>query len=372
MNFLATLRYLVFAAFIVCNAILASVAVWNSSLVSPSGRDSRIDTYLVIVGALGLALTFTIIFVELVRRNAFTSRVWFEILWTATFFILDLGGASVLTAQGPDDMCKPRLNSRKPQSLPAGSCSSTRVLIGFTWLCTFILLIYLVLLVVLSVVHRNNESVPRIWVSTIHNFPPLTSTSSAPSPYLPRFSKDRMTEVASPVPHRPNTVPSALYSLRSVGLGSQYQIEHFKPPAHAPGPPMPSSPVVSPGDYLHRHPSTAGTVQAAVALYPQFVSSAYLSQPPPISQLPPARMSSHQPAAGMSRSPPPLGDWPRADAPLRIKRKLPPTIGLEGQMAPSSSHSRPMGPRTRSGTNTRPPPLDLSTVSTRRDRERQN
>jgi len=107
MNFLATLRYLIFAVFIVCNAILSSVAVWNSSLVPSSSRQSHTDTYIVVVGALGLALTFTIIFVELVRRNAFTSRVWFEILWTTTFFGLDLAGAAILTVAGLDDVCAP-------------------------------------------------------------------------------------------------------------------------------------------------------------------------------------------------------------------------------------------------------------------------
>jgi hypothetical protein len=375
MNFLATLRYLVFAFFIVCNAILASVAVWNSSLV-PSGRDSHIDTYLVIVGALGLALTFTIIFVELIRRNAFTSRVWFEILWTTTFFGLDLAGAAILTALGPDDMCKPKILSRnkqqQQQQLPPGSCSSSRVLMGFTWLCTFILLMYLILLVILTIANRNNESVPRIWECTVHNFPPLTSgRSNAPvSPFLPRFSQDKMPTVVAPAPQRPNTVPSALYTLRSVGLNSQYQIEHFRPASHAPGPPMPSSPVASPADYLHRNPSNAGNVQAAVALYPQFLSSAYVSQPPPAhTQLPPIRTL---PSQSANRSPPPLGDWPRADAPLRVKRKLPPAMGAEEQVGVGSGPSRPMGPRTRAGTtNARPPPLDLSSITTRRDRERQ-
>ncbi|KAJ6596788.1 hypothetical protein DFH09DRAFT_1132723 [Mycena vulgaris] len=348
MNFLATLRYGVFAVFIVCNAILASVAVWNASLVSPPGRDSRIDTYLVVVGALGLALTFTIIFAELVRRNA---RVWVEILWSFVFFILDLAGAAILSTVGPDDMCKQYTNSKPPP----GSCSSTRVLMGFTWLCTFILLIYLVLLVLLTTIHRNNESVPRIWKCTVHDFPPLTSPRSN-AQALPQFTKDRMTE-------RPNAVPSALYSLRSAGLGSQYQIEHFKPPAHAPGPPAPSSPVASPADHLHRNPSTAGTVQAAVALYPQFLSSAYVSPPPP---------AQTQRIGHASPAPPPLGDWPRVDAPLRIKRKLPPTTALgEG---PAAGLSRPMGPRTPAragGLAPRPPPLDLSLTTTRRDRERQ-
>ncbi|KAJ7774713.1 hypothetical protein B0H16DRAFT_1508015 [Mycena metata] len=336
MNFLVTLRYLVFAVFIVCNAILASVAVWNASLVSPRGRDTRIDTYLVVIGALGLALTFAIIFVELVRRNAFTSRIWFETLWTAIFFLLDLAGAATLTAVGPDDMCTP---SKHGKALPPGSCVSSRVLIGFTWLCTLILLIYLVLLLLLTIINRNNDQVPRIWECTIYNFPPLTAPRSN-APALP-FSKDKMTEVVTPPPQRPNTVPSALYSMRSIGLGSQYQIEHFRPPPHSSGPAIPAAiPVASPADYLHRAPSNAGTVQAAVALYPQFLSSAYVSQPPP------AHM---QPTRPVNRSPPPLGDWPRADAPLRIKRKAPPTMGAgAGQ---TDTAARPLGPRTRSGTS---------------------
>ncbi|KAJ7343589.1 hypothetical protein DFH08DRAFT_873136 [Mycena albidolilacea] len=362
MNFLATFRYIVFAVFIICNAILASVAVWNASLVSPSSRDSHIDTFLVIVGALGLALTFTIIFVELIRRNAFTSRVWFEILWTTVFFGLDLSGAAILSAVGPNDMCAPKISNRGHSHHPSGACSSSRVLMGFTWLCTFVLLTYLILLVVLTIANRNDESMPRIWECTVHNFPPLTvRRSNVPvSPFLPRFTQDKSAAIVSPAPQRPSFSPSALYTLRSAGLDSRYQIEHFRPSSHAAGP------VTSPADYLHRNPSNPGNVQAAVALYPQFLSSAYVSQPPPArTQPPPIQTLPSQP---MGQSPPPLGDWPRADAPLRIKRKAPPP---EEQAAAGSAPSRPMGPRTRAGTtNTRPPPLDLSSISTRQDRER--
>jgi len=321
MLFLPTVRYLVFASFIVCNSVLASVAVWNASL-SPPARDSRLDTYIVVVGALGLALTFAIIFTELVRRNAFTSRVWFETLWTLLFFLLDLGGASALAAVGPDDMCNqqsPPSNSNTGQQ-----CTSLRVLMAFTWLAALILLIYFVLLIVLVAVNSNNESVPRIWVCTIHNFPPLMSAVRSHSPALPRFtSGNKMSEVVTPLPlpapmpQRPTVVPSALYSM---GLGSQYEIEYFQPPA-------PTSPVVSPADHLHRHPSTAGSVQAALALYPQFLSSAYVAQPPP---------GQPSPSVVASPLPPPL-------APVRVKRKPPPLT-----ITPQTS-SKPMGPRMRSG-----------------------
>jgi hypothetical protein len=361
MNFLATLRYLVFAIFIVCNAILASVAVWNSSLdVSSSNRESHVDVYEVVVGALGLALVFTIIFVELVRRNAFTSRVWFECLWTTIFFGLYLGGAVVLSVVGVDEMCESTTQSKNSESqslLPPGTCASSQVLLGFTWSCTFVLLMYLILLVTLTFANRNNESVPRIWECTVHNFPPLTSRrSNTPAAFLPRFTQDKTPEVVSPAPRRPGTVPSALYTLRSFGLNSQYQIEHFRPPSHTSDPPMLSNPVTSPADYLHRNPSNPGHAMAAVALYPQFLSSAYVPparmQPPPMA----AVQSSHR----LSRSPPPLGDWPRADAPLRIKRKNPPPMGLAEQTAAGSASSRPMGPRTRAGTTHRPPPLNLT------------
>ncbi|KAJ7063196.1 hypothetical protein C8F01DRAFT_1131909 [Mycena amicta] len=308
MHFLASLRYLVFAVFIVCNAILASVAVWNNS--SLATRDSRIDIYITVLGALGLFLTFSIIFTELVRRNAFTSRLWFETSWTALFFAMDLAAAAALTAAGP---CS---HQHKGNMSASSSCSSMRVLLGFAWLCTFILFIYLVLLLVLTFTNRNNESIPKIWQCAIHNLPPL----------------------AMPLPQRPTVIPSALYSLRSIGLNSQYEIEHFRPPASVEPPPTPPTPTqLSPVAHpLHRNPSSAGSVQAALALYPRFISSAYV----PPSQEPPPERPSDQP-------PSPLGDWPRVDPPLRVKRKA-----QTGLLSPT----RPIGPRTRS----RPPALELN------------
>ncbi|KAJ6630686.1 hypothetical protein B0H10DRAFT_843073 [Mycena sp. CBHHK59/15] len=330
MNFLVTLRYLVFAIFIVCNAILASVAVWNSSLGSSFHRDSRVDTYLTVVGGLGLALAFSIIFIELARKNAFTSRVWFEIAWVSLFFMLDLGGASVLTVVGPNDMCEQHnSNGRGSNSSPQpGSCASTQVLLAFTWLCTFILFLYFVLLIILAVVNRDNVSVPHIWECTIHNCPPLTVprrlASSPTTPALPRFTRNKMFEVHAPVPQRPTAVPPALYSLRSAGLDSQYRIEHFQPPE----PPAPSA--LPPVGYRRASVRSVGNPSSALVspLYPQYIAAAPSS--PPVR--PPLRVP----------SPPPLGDWPRADAPLRIKRKRVPGQGvLTGR---SSSGPAPRAP----------------------------
>ncbi|KAF7295024.1 hypothetical protein MIND_01040500 [Mycena indigotica] len=320
MHFLVTARYLVFAAFIICNAILASAAVWNQSLVPSSARISHLDIYLTTVGALGLFLTFSIIFVELIRKNAPTSRVYFEITWCMVFFVMDLAAAAALTAVGPADMCS------NGETHPVGGCTSVRVLLGFTWLCTFILLIYLVLLLLLTYINRNNESIPKIWQCPIHNFPPL-NLSRPPSITLPRFTPNEMAQAVVVTPRRPPTAPG----LQSFGLDAQYQIEHFHPPESPPSSPV--SPVASPADPLHRNPSSAGNAQAAVALYPRFISSAYVPSDPP------------QPIGPRAQSPPPLGDWPRTHPPLRIKRKP-----VDRAVSPT----RPIGPRTRS----RPLPPD--------------
>ncbi|KAK7014955.1 hypothetical protein R3P38DRAFT_2998607 [Favolaschia claudopus] len=366
MNFLVTARYLVFAIFIVCNAVLASVAVWNASLIPSSTRDARIDTYLTVVGALGLATSFGIIFVELLRRNAFTSRIWFEILFFSTFFALDLGGAAVLSALALNDMCKAPTPSQR--SLSPGPCPSSRVLMGFTWLCALILLMYLICVFTLLIVNWNNETVPRIWECTVHNFPPLAPrrSNATVSTFSPRFAQDKMVDVASTAPQRPTTVPSALYTLRSLGLSSQYQFEYFQPPSNRRDSlptQAPASPT-SPGNYLHRNPSNSGNVQAAVALYPQFISSAHVSHLPRAAVPRPTTQTFHpQPVA---QSPPPLGDWPRADAPLRIKRKRPPQLQLSQETAVDPPPPRPMGPRTRTvpvNAAARPPAFDLSLSS---------
>jgi hypothetical protein len=263
-----------------------------------------------------------------------------------------------------------------------GSCTSTRILEGFAWLSSFIrqchfafrshldvltvstVLIYLVFLLVLSFVNRNNESVPRIWQCTIHNFPPLTVSrrlASAPAtPVLPRFTKnDNTSGVVAPTPMRPNTVPSALYSLRSIGLGSQYQIEHFNPPAHSAQASVPHmQPILPRNSDLSGSPNAASNAAArATMLYPQYIASPHASfSPPARTQTPPA-----------ITSPPPLGDWPRADAPLRVKPKRP---GHDVQnMSSTASAPRPSGPRSPTS-NSRPPPLDLSAISALRDRER--
>jgi hypothetical protein len=101
-------------------------------------------------------------------------------------------------------------------------------------------------------------------------------------------------------------------------------------------------------------------------------------------------LTSNQQPRASAASPLPLGNWPRADAaeqPVFVKRKPPPldfkfppatsavsTAPTSGTLASTtpldaavytSSSVRPSGPRTRSRSNEvrRPPPLDLTKIS---------
>lgn len=69
----------------------------------------QLDSFLIFVGASGLFLMFTMydvlsinisslmseslyrLFFELCGKNVFLGRVWFELLWTGLFFVMELG-----------------------------------------------------------------------------------------------------------------------------------------------------------------------------------------------------------------------------------------------------------------------------------------
>lgn len=357
-NIYICLRYVLFGVFIVCNAIIASVAVWNLSLAQVVQMNFPVIAYLVFLGASGLAFIFTVIFIELARRNALTSRVWFECTWVAVYFIMELVGASAFSSLVPAKMCPKQAEKRAH-----GSCISTHVLLAFTWICTTILLCYLLILIISSFIHHKHDS--RIWQCNIHNFPSCGSgrlASAPPTPTLPRFIS-RAPTIVAPKPRRPPPA-DLIYSYRS-GLSPEYEIEHYRPPTHLASQPVPPIPAAS--STLHRMQSTrlAAANYAPTTFYPQAVQSSLITQPSPSKQ-PQARQQ-----ANTAPSPPPLGDWPRADVLLQPSRsrRLPTSPEMSETPSASQSRQRPTGPRKRSASgDNRPPPLDLSKISVFRDR----
>jgi len=330
-------RYLVFGLLVICNAILCSVAVWNLSLAQSVGQSLQVDAFLTFMGALALLFIFTIIFIEILRKNAVTGRLWFEISWVGLFWVMELSGATALSAMTPNFLCA--------QSALIGNaaCTSTHVLLAFSWLTTGILLVYLLSLVCTAIIRQNRD--PQIWHASVIELcwcDTRHDLRSAPaSPNLPRFLKTP--QLIAPQPRHPP--PIAVYAYRA-GMGPEYQIEHFRPPSPVAERPVPSM------------PATAYSSMPASSLYPQHLRSSL-----------PLQLPRPSPAS----PPPPLGNWPRpnaVDQPLRSKRKSPPitfrssdTNFAPGPVLASSSsmpRSKPSDPRRSSNEHRRPPPLNLS------------
>ncbi|KAF9227538.1 hypothetical protein BS17DRAFT_773924 [Gyrodon lividus] len=359
-NNLLIARYVLFGLFIICNAIICSVAVWNYSIIRTT-QTSQVDVYLIFLGAFSLASIFTLLFVELLCTNPFTARVWFECGWVTLFWIMDLAGAAAITAIEPDLMCGHRV-----VAFVNHLCTSEQVLLAFTWICTIMVLLYLLLLIFTAVTHQRDD--PGVWNYSARNLRLVTARqclSSAPSsPSAPRFNKRAPMDIYTPHPVRPAPVPAYFYR---AGLGSEYEIEHFRPAftateqmdvesslnAHeavplpimvAPVIPAPTRPALA---MPHPKPSPSPyPILGQRGIAQQLPSSiVYVSQVQP----PASTQSTSLP------SPSPLGDWPRRDImeqPVKSKPRLPPSSFEfpKRNTIPStepSSVSSPDQPRTR-------------------------
>ncbi|KAI0720939.1 hypothetical protein C8T65DRAFT_631696 [Cerioporus squamosus] len=179
-------RYASFGLFTICNAVICCVSVWNLVLAQQIGWDPLVDAYLIALSALGIVYIFPILCIDLLRKNALVSRVWFEAVWVGLFWIAHLAGAAAATAILPNMLC----NFAADLLIP-GSCSTSRVIIAFTWFNTINLLAYFLLLMVSSIIHMKDDST--VWGANTRTYPwyrvrePLHSAQ--PSPVRTTWSK---------------------------------------------------------------------------------------------------------------------------------------------------------------------------------------
>jgi len=284
-------RHFVFGTFIICNAIIASASVWNFSISKAIQQELRIDTYLTFVGVSGLLFISAIIVLELLRKDAITGRVWFESSWVGIYWMLELAAASALSAVGPTVMCGRKAVNAIPQS-----CSSTRTLLAFSWICTIILMSYFLLVVVTAATHQLQERNPSIWQRDVREFPWPDSQSTPKSTSLPTVldrSGTQASAIMAPQPRQ--AAPAELYAYR--GPTAQHQIEYYRPPTSFSRPALPEPAV--PG-----HRQRMSLKQMPASVYPKAIQSNIAAQSIP-AQLPDRRQR--------PPSPSPLGDWPRAD-----------------------------------------------------------
>ncbi|KAG1782732.1 hypothetical protein EV702DRAFT_1066396 [Suillus placidus] len=332
-------RYVLFSLFVVCNAIICSVAVWNYSIIQATGGQTmQVDVYLIFLGAFSLAFIFPIIFADLLCTDPLSARVWFECAWVALIWLMQLAGAAAVTAIAPHIQC-----SAQATKVNDNSCSSTNVLVSFTWICTIILLLYLSLLVVTAVTTQRID--PGVWHHNIRYLRIETTRQCLPSaqnsPTTPRFVIGRgASEAHNPRSLRP-VAPNPVYGHRA-GLDSEYEIEHYRPyePQHMPVDSALSLPEAIPAPSVS-YPSPAHVYSQRIRglIPPQMDLSSPVQSSIPVQE---ARASPPSPSPPSS-SP---FDWPRANAieqPFRTKRKPPPSAlkSIQSSPSPSSPSSSP-------------------------------
>jgi len=402
-NLLRLIRYLVFVVFIISNAIVTAVAVWNLSIVQGnmlfSSTAAATASYLIAIAAMGLLLIFPIIFVEIAGKKIFLAMVWFELVWVGISGLMTLIGAALITNLSSRELCVPTATVSAEESLLATSaiqgspCSSGQVLGVFTWMPAAFLLAYVSFLTIVAFVWSKED--PTVWKSLVRDLPldkilGHVKRNSA-TVTLPHIKK-------SPVIHapRPRYIIPPLLDCRSA-RNSAY--DDPLPARSAPVREMKLTSTHLPSISQGPHTSTA------TAFYNPSVQKAMVSggsrappRPPPV-QLGNSRRE--------QTSPPPLGDWPRLnatsqprtkryravpqarahpagetpDAHRHPSRQTAPASAPSGRTAvlPRTLPTRPKPPGSGSldsgsgsASSHRPPPLDLSQISAHRTRSQRS
>jgi len=294
-NALITYRYFLFGLFLLCQAIICSVATWNLSLAQEAGFNPRIDVYLIFLGAIGVFFILPVIFIDLARRNAVTSRVWFECLWVSVFWLMELAGAAALTATVPKMLC-----SANSEIIVLDLCTSTKVLLAFTWIVTIALLVYVVALPISAILHQDDDQ--HVWQSSVRFFPWYTTKSALGSaPPSPRSWQKRSFVLAAPKPKRPAVLRTDILDVEKAAI---------------PGYASPAAP--PPMQQSLREAVTVPQQQqppAPPSLYPAAVQAklAYQARQPPREE----------------PTPPPLGEWPRSMKGFKTRQHVPAPINVE-------------------------------------------
>jgi len=162
-------RYVVFVLFVLCSVITISIAGWNLSLAQKlrlSSSYTAVDGFLIFVGALGTVCLFPIMLIDLLRKNALTSQVRFESALMCVFWLLQIIGAAAMTITSVNStvVCIP--GSLQTQ---LEYCTSSRVLLTFSWIAAVNSLIYFCTLMVLTIMRYTEDQ--QIWKASTLEYP---------------------------------------------------------------------------------------------------------------------------------------------------------------------------------------------------------
>lgn len=332
--FLYIFRYLLFAITVISDAIICSAAAWNLPIAKNTNfhTQQQVDIYMIFFGAFSLLLVIPMVFIDVFSHRAITGLVWVECLWVDFLWLLHLIGVIFVTAFLPHDMCTPQA-----KFTDGNSCTSAKLILAFSWICTINLFIYLVTLVVSAMLHYRQDHT--VWSSQVRTYPWYSHSrnhklGSRPSSPPPRHH--HQAPISAPQPRRPIQLPA-----RAV-LSYIQKVEQMHVLAQDPGDPPPERRVSRPAMQQTTAPPRL------TVLYPLHIQAVWgTSAASPTSGgvdsavLPPISANSQMPLRSAplpsatlppDGGPPPLWNWPRADI-----MTLPPPARKKAIAVPSAS-----------------------------------
>lgn len=184
MNVFLAIRYVTFALLILFSGLTGSFAALNigfitSGMISTKSPATEIlDGYLVSLSFLTIIFVFIVIGVELCRKGALTSRIWFEFLWIVVTFLCYLGGAIAITVLIPREICQNSqpvrgTNANRHQGAMKMACMASTAVIVLTWITASLYLLYFIALLVYTLIRSRRES--WVWGSSVIDAPKRSS-----------------------------------------------------------------------------------------------------------------------------------------------------------------------------------------------------
>ncbi|GBE82025.1 hypothetical protein SCP_0404010 [Sparassis crispa] len=325
-SLLISYRYFTFVLYIVCAVIILGVSAWSLNLAQAALQTAvvQVDIYLICVNAPGVLIIFPILFLDIFRRNALTSRIWFECIWVAISSLLLLAGAVAVSATTSTVVCH-----SLPLTPSLDLCTSLRVLVAFTWIGAVNFLAYFC--VFANAVVRHHQDDPDIWQASIPDYPWfIVRASLGSAPVSPSKAEGKVDRKSFKL--RPDPILQTEFSKRMV-TRPQYDVEK-QLPRSAPSPIGPS-----PMRLQQQLPRTA----AMLSFVPLSARGKPPAPPPPTSPSVPAiQVVAPSPSQVPTASAATVAAAPQPSTPL------------------SASRNRLLRKGKRSLHLHRPPPLDLT------------
>ncbi|KAI0247470.1 hypothetical protein BJV78DRAFT_915230 [Lactifluus subvellereus] len=192
-------RYSSFAITIVSNAVICSAAAWNFPIAKNANLPAQlhVDTYMVFLGAFSLLVVIPSLFADMFSQRFITGRVWVECLWVDLLWLLHVVGTVVVTTTLPRGICTPQA-----EHIDGNSCTSAKLIMAFSWICTINLFIYLVFLVISAVLHQKQDD--SVWSAQVRSYPwyqHFYCHKLGSSPEIP--PRDHQVPIVAPQPRRP-------------------------------------------------------------------------------------------------------------------------------------------------------------------------